>query len=69
VTRDEFAATLGLDGQIAADAYEVFRGELRAPQKTLAARCADLAEGLRQLDLTEEVVYDAVQTLARERRR
>ncbi|WP_280246152.1 hypothetical protein [Nocardia abscessus] len=69
MTSDEFAATLGLDGQLAADAYEVFRDELRAPQKTLAARCADLAEGLRRLDLTEEIVYDAVQTLAMERRR
>ncbi|WP_280473310.1 hypothetical protein [Nocardia asiatica] len=69
MTREEFAATLGLDGQLAADAFEVFRDELRAPRKTLAARCADLAEGLRRLDLTEEVVYSAVQTLAEVRRR
>lgn len=69
MTREEFAAAFGLDGELAAAAYGMFRDELDEPRKTLAARCADLAEGLRRLDLTEDVVYDAVQALAMGRRR
>jgi hypothetical protein len=69
LTVDEFSAATGLDGDQLAEAFEVFREELTAPRKTLAGRTADLAEGLRRLNLDEDVVYAAVTTLAMERRR
>lgn len=69
MTVDDFAATVGLDDGPIADAYQVFHEELTAPRKTLAHRAADLAEGLRRLNLNEDVVLAAVQALAIERRR
>lgn len=69
MTREEFAAMFGLDGEVAAAAYGMFRDELDERQKTRAARCADLADGLRRLALTEDVVFDAVRALSMELRR
>ncbi|WP_454199596.1 hypothetical protein [Nocardia sp. Marseille-Q1738] len=69
MTREDFAAAVGLDGELLKQAHEAFTAELRAPRKTLAARSADLAESLRQFGVDEDVVYSAVTLLAMERRR
>lgn len=66
---DDFAHALSLDEDMIGDAYEIFCEEVRAPSKTLAARAADLAEGLRQIGLDEQAVAAAVQQLAMERGR
>lgn len=69
MTVDEFATAVGLDPALAAPAYEVFTHELGAPRKTRAARCADLAEGLRRVGVAEDRVYFAVAEMVRESRR
>jgi hypothetical protein len=69
VTLKEFSAAIGFDGEELTAAFEVFQEELTAPRKTLAARTADLAAGLRLCGLDEDVVATAVTTLAMERRR
>jgi hypothetical protein len=68
-TIEEFELSLDVHGDELTEAYEIFRGELTVPRKTLAARSADLAAGLRQLGLDESSVAMAVQLLALERRR
>lgn len=69
MTVDEFASTVGLDTALAAPAYEAFTAELATPRKSRAARCADLASGLRRLGVPEPAVYTAVHALAMESRR
>lgn len=69
MTAEEFGAAVGIDGDLLAPAFEVFCEELAVPQKTRAARCADLAAGLRSLGIPEPAVYTAVGELVRERRR
>lgn len=69
MTIDEFAAATGLDHPLLGPAYQVFREELDVPRKTRAARCADLAVGLRRLGVPEDIVYVAVSELAKESRR
>lgn len=69
MTREEFAAAVGLDGELLDPAHEMFCDELAIPRKTRAARCADLAAGLRRLGVPEEIVYTAAHELAKEHRR
>lgn len=69
MTIEEFATTLGLTPTLAAPAYEVFQEELAVPRKTRAARCADLAAGLRRLDVPEDIVYLTVGEMVRQSRR
>jgi hypothetical protein len=69
VTLDEFSAAIGFDGDQLPTAFEVFQEESTAPRKTLAARTADLAAGLRLCGLDEDAVAAAVTALAMERRR
>ncbi|MEU2106499.1 hypothetical protein [Nocardia sp. NPDC019255] len=69
MTREEFAAAVGLDGETLQQAHEAFMEELRASRKSLAGRSADLAESLRLLGVDEETVYSAVTLLAMGRRR
>lgn len=65
----EFALQIGIDTDQATDAFALFEEELNTPRKTLAARAADLAAGLRRLDIDEAAVHVAVCALAAERRR
>lgn len=69
MTVDEFAATVGLSGALLEPAYERFSEEVGAPRKTRAARCADLAAGLRRLGVAEDIVHTAVHELAKGSRR
>lgn len=65
MTFDEFAAAVDIDPRLAEPAFAVFQEELSVPRKTRAARCADLAEGLRNLGVAEDCVYLAAGELAR----
>jgi len=69
ISLDDFGAALGIEEEYLADAHAIFCEELAGPQKTLAARAADLAHGLRGLGVPEETVSAAVCQLRMERRR